>query len=164
MTAEPIRKGKVVSITYVLLNQQGAVFEQSDVPVSYLHGGDSGLFEKVERALDGRRSGESVQVTLSPEEGFGRHDPALTFTDDLDNVPPELRKLGAQLEAQNARGETLTFVVTRIVHDKLTVDANHPLAGQTVQFRVTVQDVRDATADELRAGNPAGSVHLAPTH
>jgi len=160
MTAEPIRKGKVVSITYVLLNEQGAVYEQSDVPITYVHGGDSRLFEKVERALDGRRSGESVQVTLPPEEGFGRHDPALTFTDDLDNVPPELRRIGARLEAQNACGETLTFVVTRIEHDKLTVDANHPLAGQTVQFRVTVQDVRDATADELRAGQPGATAAL----
>jgi FKBP-type peptidyl-prolyl cis-trans isomerase SlyD len=60
-------------------------------------------------------------------------------------VPPELRRLGASLEAQNASGEMLTFVVKRIENGKLTVDANHPLAGQTVKFRVTVRDVRDAT-------------------
>lgn len=160
MTAEPIRNGKVVSITYTLLNEQGAVFEQSDVPVSYVHGADSGLFEKVEQALAGKHTGESVHVTLTPEEGFGRHDPALTFTDDLDNVPAELRSVGAQLEAQNARGETLTFVVTRIDNNRLTVDANHPLAGQTVQFHVTVREVRDATPDELRSGQPGGRATL----
>jgi FKBP-type peptidyl-prolyl cis-trans isomerase SlyD len=160
MTAEPIGNGKVVSITYTLLNEQGKVYEQSDVPVSYVHGGDSGLFEKVEQALAGKSTGESVHVTLTPEEGFGRHDPALTFTDDLGNVPPELRTLGAQLEAQNARGETLTFVVTRIDKNQLTVDANHPLAGQTVQFHVTVREVRDATPDELRSGQPGGRVTL----
>jgi FKBP-type peptidyl-prolyl cis-trans isomerase SlyD len=157
MTAEPIGKDKVVSLTYMLLNQRGDVFEQSDVPISYLHGHESGLFEKVEHALEGRRPGDSVQVTLAPEEGFGRHDPALTFTDDLENVPPELRYIGAQLEAQNADGEILTFIVTDIANGKLTVDANHPLAGQTVQFHVTVRDVRDATPDELIRGHAQGS-------
>lgn len=161
MTAGIIRKDKVVSLTYTLHDQRGQVFEQSDVPVSYLHGHDSGLFEKVEHALEGRRAGESVEVTLGPDEGFGRHDPALTFTDDLENVPVELRRLGAQLEAQNAKGEILTFVVTRIENGKLTVDANHALAGQTVTFRVTVHEVRDATPDEMRAGHPGGQ---APVH
>ena len=69
-------------------------------------------------------------------------------------MPPELRRLGARLEAQNASGELLNFVVTHIENGKLTVDANHPLAGQTVKFRVTV---RDATADELRAGQAGAS-------
>ena len=160
MSSQTVGKGKVVSLTYTLLNQRGEVFEQSDVPVSYLHGHDSGLFEKVERQLEGCGVGESVQVTLSPEEGFGQHDPALTFTDDLENVPTELRYIGAQLEAQNAEGEVLNFIVTRIEHGKLTVDGNHPLAGQTVQFHVTVRDVRDATTEELQAGQPQGSVTL----
>jgi len=76
-------------------------------------------------------------------------------------VPPELRYMGAKLEAQNADGETLNFVVTRIENGMLTVDANHPLAGQTVKFRVTIRDVRDATPDELRSGQPgAGGVTL----
>jgi FKBP-type peptidyl-prolyl cis-trans isomerase SlyD len=161
MTLDPIRKDKVVSLTYTLCDQRGLVFEQVDVPVSYLHGHASGVFDKIERQLEGRRPGDSLQVTLSPEEGFGRHNPSLAFTDDIENVPPELRYIGAQLEAQNASGEILNFVVTGIGDGKLTVDANHPLAGQTVQFNVTVREVRDATPDELRASQPgAGAVTL----
>ena len=72
-------------------------------------------------------------------------------------MPPELRYPGASLEVQNAKGEMLTFVVKHIENGKLTVDANHPLAGQTVKFRVTIRDVRDATPDELRAGQPGAS-------
>ena len=155
MSTQTVRTGKVVSLTYTLLNQRGEVFEQSDMPISYLHGHDSGLFEKVEHQLEGREAGDSVQVTLTPEEGFGQHDPALTFTDDLENVPTELRYVGAQLEAQNAEGEILNFIVTRIEQGKLTVDGNHPLAGQTVQFHVTVHEVRDATAAELRNKQPS---------
>lgn len=152
MTSDVVTRDKVISVTYTLHNQRGDVFEQSDVPISYLHGHDSGLFEKLERALEGHRPGDRIEVTLAPEEGFGQYDPSLTFTDDVDNVPPELRHVGAQLEAQNARSEILTFIVTRVENGKLTVDANHPLAGQTVQFRVTVHEVRDATPEELRAG------------
>lgn len=154
---DAIRKGKVVSVTYTLQNEQGQVFEQSDIPVPYLHGHASGLFDKIEQRLEGRHPGDVIEATLSPEEGFGQHDPALTFTDDLENVPPELRYLGASLEAQNASGEMLTFVVKRIENGKLTVDANHPLAGQTVKFVVTVNDVRDANPDELRTGQPGAS-------
>ena len=155
---ERVGTGMVVSVTHTLHNERGEVFEQSDVPVSYLHGRDSGLFEKVEQKLEGRRASESIEVTLTPGEGFGEHNPALTFTDDLENVPPDLRHLGARLEAQNANGEILNFIVTRIENGKLTVDANHPLAGQTVRFRVTVVEVRSATADELRSGQ-AGAQH-----
>jgi len=156
MSTETVCKDKVVSLTYTLRNQHGEVFEQSDVPVSYLHGRDSGLFEKVEQALEGRKPGDILEVTLSPEEGFGQHDPALTFTDDIENVPVQLRYVGAQLDAQNANGDVLKFVVTHIDNGKLTVDANHALAGQTVTFRLTVQDVREATAEELRSGHLAG--------
>jgi FKBP-type peptidyl-prolyl cis-trans isomerase SlyD len=152
-----IGKGKVVSVTYTLHDERGQIFEQSDIPVPYLHGHASGLFDKIEQLLDGKCAGDSIEATLSPEEGFGPHNPALTFTDELENVPPELRFMGAQLEAQNADGESLNFVVTRIENGKLTVDANHPLAGQTVKFRVTVRDVRDATPEELRSGSLGSS-------
>jgi FKBP-type peptidyl-prolyl cis-trans isomerase SlyD len=154
---DAIRKGKIVSVTYTLQDELGQVFEQSDIPVPYLHGHASGVFDKIEQQLEGKHSGDVIEATLSPEEGFGLHDPALTFTDDLENVPPELRHLGASLEAQNASGEMLTFVVKRIENGKLTVDANHPLAGQTVKFRVMVRDVRDANPDELRTGQPGAS-------
>ena len=154
---DTIRKDKVVSVTYTLHDEAGQIFEQSDIPIPYLHGHASGLFDKIEHALEGKQVGEVIETTLSPGEGFGMHNPGLTFTDDLENVPPELRRLGARLEAQNASDELLNFVVTRIENGKLTVDANHPLAGQTVKFRVTVRDVRDATADELRAGQAGAS-------
>lgn len=152
MSPATVQKNKVVSLTYTLRNERGDVFEYSDLPVSYVHGAGSELFEKVEQALEGHKVGERVVVKLSPEEGFGRHDPKLSFRDDIDNVPPELRRVGAQLEAENARGERLTLTVTAIEGGHLTVDANHPLAGQTVTFEVVIEDVRDATADELRHG------------
>ena len=127
--------------------------------MDYVHGMNSKLFRKVERALEGCTVGAKISVSLSPEEGFGRHDPGLTFTDDLDNVPEQFHHLGAQLEAQNAKDEQPTFVVTQISETTLTVDANHPLAGQTVSFEVTVQNIRDATPAEVRSGEPGATGH-----
>lgn len=154
MSETIVSANKVVAVTYTLLNEQGHVFEHRDLPVAYVHGSGADLFPKIEEALEGRRVGEQVVVTLGPQDAFGDHNPKLTFTDDIDNVPPELRRIGKEVEAQNAKGETLTFIVTDISDGKLTVDANHPLAGQTVTFEVTVVDIRDATADEIRAGRP----------
>lgn len=149
-----VGKHKVVSITYRIKDQGGEIVEINDLPVEYVHGGGSDLFPKIEQALEGRGVGDSVSVTLSPEEAFGGHDPRLTFTDELENAPPELRQVGMQFEAQNAKGETISLVVTRIADGKITVDANHPLAGKTITFEVTVQGIRDATEDERRSGRP----------
>lgn len=157
MSALHIEVNKVVSLTYSIVDDKGEILEQSDLPIHYVHGGKSDLFEKLEAALTGKTIGDQVSVTLSPEDGFGSHNPDLTFTDDLENVPEELRFVGAELEAQNANGDALKFVVTEIKETELTVDANHPMAGKTVTFKVKVTDIRDASSDEARTGQPVVS-------
>lgn len=159
MTEQRIAAAKLVTLTYRITDTEGRVLEQNDVPVSYLHGGYSELFEKVERALEGKAAGDVVEVTLSPDEGFGDHDPNLTFTDDLDNVPPEFRRIGAEVEMQNEAGDTRTFIVTRIENGQLTVDCNHPFAGKTVRFRIEIQAVRDATPEELQQAGATSNLH-----
>ena len=160
MAAPRVEANKVVSVTYLLRNQQGEVVDIRELPVAYLHGAGSDLFPQVEQALTDKTVGESIEVTLGPDEAFGAHDPKLTFTDDLENVPPELRKIGMEFEAQSPKGEAMLFRVTRIEDGKLTVDANHPLAGQTITFAVTVQDIRDATDEERKAGRPLDNSQL----
>ncbi|BAU50424.1 peptidylprolyl isomerase [Sulfurifustis variabilis] len=150
-----VEKHKVVSITYRIRDQGGEIVEINDLPVEYVHGGASDLFPKIEQALEGREVGDSVTVRLAPEEAFGGHDPKQTFTDDIENAPPELRQVGAQFEAQNAKGETINLVVTDVGDGRITVDANHPLAGKTIAFEVTVREIRDATEEERVSGRPA---------
>ncbi len=154
-----VTKDKVVSLSYTLRDEYGEIFEHTDVPISYLHGSGQDLFDKIERALEGLSVGDSVEVELAPSDGFGEHDPDLTFTDDIENVPPEFRRLGAEVEAENAQGEALRFVVTSLENGKLTIDANHPLAGQTVRFDVTIRAIRDATPEERRIGRPTQAMH-----
>ncbi len=152
MSSEQIKKDKYVELTYAILDAKGEIKERVDIPVKYIHGRDSGLFPKIESALEGQEKGARVEVFLTQHEGFGPSDPNLIFTDDLTNVPPQFHQVGAEVEMQNDRGEAKKFTVTNIANGKLTVDGNHPLAGQTIQFVVTVGEVRDATEDELKFG------------
>ena len=97
MSEPQVEKHKVVAITYSILDESGVILEQSDIPVYYLHGGPNDMFPDVEEALDGRNLGDIVEVVLPPEKAFGYHDPNLTFTDDIANVPPEFQRVGAEV-------------------------------------------------------------------
>lgn len=153
MVNEVVARHKVVTLTYSITDELGNTVEQIDVPVHYLHGGQSGLFHKIEKALEGRAVGDQVSVELSPEEGFGSRDPSLTFSDDIANVPPEFRTIGATAEFENEEGETVTMVVTEVNDDTVTLDGNHPFAGKTVTFHVRIDGLRAATAEEIRNGD-----------
>lgn len=162
MSISHVAKNKAVSFIYSILDEKGEVLEQSDLPMSYVHGSDSGLIEKVEQALDGCAENESVEVRVSVNEGYGPYDPELTYTDDLDNVPPEYHKIGAEVQFQNDSGDVKAFFVSKIENGKLTVDGNHPLAGKDLIFRITVTEIRDATQEEIDSGKPSGkpySIH-----
>lgn len=152
MSDEVVGRHKVVGIRYAILDETRVILEQSDLPIYYVHGGPNQMFPEVEQALEGRAVGESVEVVLPPEKAFGYHDPKLTFTDEIDNVPPQFRRVGAEVEMQNEQGEVRSFFVSRIEDGKLTVDGNHPFAGKTLTYAVTVLDVRDATEQEKRQG------------
>jgi len=147
-----VARDRVVTLTYSITDELGNTIEQIDIPVSYLHGGESGLFEKIEQALVGHGVGDIVNVELAPEEGFGSWDPAMTFSDVIENVPPEYRVVGAKAEFVNDEDETITMVVTHVDNGTVTLDGNHPFAGKTVTFHVKVEGIRDATAEELRMG------------
>ena len=155
MTEPTVSANKVVAIKYRIRDASGRVREQRDIPITYIHGGNSELFPEIEAALDGRPVGFTTSVVLTPEQAFGYPDPDLVFTDSLDNVPPELRYVGAELDAESESGDIKHFRVTKIEDGALTVDANHPLAGQTLTYDVTITGIRDASPAELATGEAA---------
>ncbi|EXJ14013.1 FKBP-type peptidyl-prolyl cis-trans isomerase (Rotamase) protein [Imhoffiella purpurea] len=164
MCDQVVRDGKMVSLTYSILDASGEVLEQNDLPVTYLQGGQVDLVGRMDKAIHGRCAGEEVEILLDPESGFGAYDPDLVFTDDLDNVPYELRHVGAEVQMQNDRGEVRTFFVSHIADGKLTVDGNHPLAGKSLKVLVRIREVRDPTPAErdaeLEAATcPTPSIH-----
>ncbi len=155
MNLEIVKPGKFISLTYTIFDMDGNLLEQNDIPVSYIYGGEKALIGRMDDAVQGKTIGDEVQVLVPPEEGFGEHDPDLTFTDDIENVPPQFRHVGAEVQMQNESGDLKTFFVTHIDGDQLTVDGNHPMAGKTLKVNVKILEVREPTQADL---NPeAGS-------
>lgn len=158
-----VTHNKLVYITYSILDERGMVVEQHDIPVGYVQGANSGILLAIESAVAGRKVGERIEITLTPEEGYGLRDESLVFTDQLDNVPPQFRRVGAEVTFENEAGETKIFYVTAISGDQLTLDGNPSLAGQSVKCLVNVKDIREATLEEIRNGRPldvkTGTIH-----
>lgn len=150
--SEKICKNKFVALTYTITDEMDEVVERIDLPIQYIHGAKSQIIESIEIALEGHKVGDLVHVLLTPEEGFGPHQPELTFTDDINNVPPQFHSIGAEVEFQDDHGVSKLFRVIKIENDQLTVDGNHPFAGKNVTYNLLVKEVRDATADELING------------
>ena len=162
MSEQTVQSGKYVGLTYTIIDDQGSVVEQHEVPLGFVYGSDTELIGGMDQAILGKRPGDEVEVKLTPEEAYGERDPTLSFTDDLANVPPQFRKVGAEVQMQNEAGETKTFHVTHITQDRLTVDGNHPLAGKTLTVKVRINEVRDARPGE----DKVSGIHAvqAPTH
>jgi len=153
-----IKQDQFVSLVYTITDNAGEVLERIDSPIEYIHGRDSQVIKKVEIALEGKKQGDVVKVSLSAEDGFGEYQEELTFTDELDNVPAQFHQIGAEVEFQNDYGETRIFRVVKIEGDKLTVDGNHPFAGKTIIYNIEVSEIREATAEELENCNSSASM------
>jgi len=148
---------KAVFFTYSVKDENGKIREHSDLPIGYVHGVDGDILEKLEQDIHGHKVGDKFEVILCPQEGFGEADQTLIFEEDLENVPPQYHEIGAEVEMQNEDGDIRKFIVTKIENGKLTVDGNHPYAGKTITFNITLTEIRDATPEERQAGRPEDS-------
>ena len=158
MSEQIVRPGKYVSLAYSIADDAGNILEQTDLPVGYIHGGNTELIGGLDDAVSGKQAGDRFDLTLDPDQGFGPHDPNLTLTDKVANVPPEYRFVGAEVPMQSESGEVKTFYVTRIGEETLTIDGNHPLAGKSLKVQVQIREVRDPTADEIAEDGAAGGL------
>ena len=152
-----ITQDSVVTIHYVLKDDAGAVIDRSasGEPLAYLHG-HGNIVPGLERELTGHSAGEKLSVRVTPAEGYGEYDKGL-----VQSVPRRaLRGIkdvqpGMHLHAQTEAG-TRTVTVTRVQGDMVTLDANHPLAGKNLNFDIQIEDVRQATEEELSHGHVHG--------
>jgi len=153
-----ISKDRVVSIDYTLKDVNGEVIDTSDgrAPLDYIHGSGS-IIQGLENALEGKAVGDELTVTISPEEAYGLRDDSLAQSVDRKIFETEEDlQVGMQFQAPSEQG-MMIVTVTEIKDDSVTVDTNHPLAGETLHFDVAVVDVRDATEEELGHGHAHGS-------
>lgn len=149
-----IGKDAVVSIAYTLKDDTGEVLDSSEggEDLAYLHGHQN-IVDGLEEALEGKAVGESVSVTVEPEKGYGVRNDDLVFQVSRDRMPDEELELGVQFAAQDKDGNQQVVTLVGIGDDQVTLDANHPLAGQKLHFDVTVNDIREATPVEVDHGH-----------
>ena len=148
-----ISANTVVTLDYEVKDPQHEMVDPGERPLVYLHG-SSGIFPKLEAALDGKTVGDSVQVQLEPDDAFGEYDDELVTSELLQNLPEGVL-VGMQLEGTGEHG-THIMSVTEIEDGRAVLDGNHPLAGVTLVFSCTVSEVRAATAEELAHGHAHG--------
>lgn len=158
-----IAQDSVVSIHYTLTSDAGEVLDSSSggAPLAYLQG-HGNLIPGLERELEGKRTGDRLKVRIAPADAYGEHDEQL-----VQDVPRAAFQgvadiqVGMQFQAQSNYGPR-TVTITKVAGDTITVDGNHPLAGQHLNFDVEVTDVRAATQEELSHGHvhgPGGHHH-----
>ena len=151
-----ITKDTVVSLNYELSDASGKLLDKSESPMTYLHGGYYSIFPMVEAALQGKNTGDTCKVTMAPGEAFGDYDVELVCVEP-GYMFPENVKVGMQFEGGAESSEdVMIYTVTGIAGDKVVVDANYPLAGQTLNFSCTVTEVRAVTQEEITHGHVHG--------
>jgi FKBP-type peptidyl-prolyl cis-trans isomerase SlyD len=150
---EAIEDGKFVELTYKVTDKKsGHVLTRVEFPLGYVHGHNEILAPSVHMELEGRSAGDVIEVLIDGNQIFGARDESLVFTDHIENVPEEYRQIGTSILMENDKGQTRSFVVTRMDDETLTVDGNNPLCGREVVFTLEILTVRDATDEETRAG------------
>ncbi len=151
-----IKTNSVVRLHYTLKDDAGAVIDRSaEQPLTYMHG-HGNLVPGLERELEGKSAGEQFSVTVPPAEGYGERNDEL-----VQKVPRRALKglskisVGMRLQAQTPEG-TRALTVTKVAGDMVTLDGNHPLAGQNLNFDIVIEEVREATAEEISHGHVHG--------
>lgn len=152
-----IAADSVVTLDYVLKDEKGVTIDESSgQPLVYLHGHGM-IVPGLEDALDGKAAGERVQVAVPPGQGYGERGEEEPMAVPRDRLPKDIKpEAGMMLDAVGPDGNTVTLWILEVKPDAVLVTAEHPLAGVTLHFDVTVKDVRIATADELSHGHVHG--------
>lgn len=155
---DTISDGMVAIIHYTLKNDAGEVLDSSDggEPLPYLHGANN-IVPGLERELDGLKVGDTKDVDVAPEDGYGVVNPSMIQKVPRDAFPEDAPvEPGAQFMMQGEGGQPIPIWVTEVDAESVTIDANHPLAGQTLHFSIKVEAVRLPTEDEKAHGHPHG--------
>jgi len=159
-----ISKNAVVTLEYTLKDNDGVVIDKSsgDEAFAFIHG-IGGIIPGLESALEGKKVDDALNITIEPEEAYGQRDESMVAEVPADRFEGagEIQE-GMQFQTAAEDGSARVVTVVKIAEEVVTVDANHPLAGITLNFDVKVLDVREASAEELEHGHvhgPGGHQH-----
>ena len=153
-----IQNNSAVSFHYSLTDDDGISIDSSEgkEPLGYLHGAGN-IIPGLEKALEGKEVGDSLTVAVKAAEGYGEVQKEL-----IQEVPREAFQgidtieLGMQFEAQTGQGGSVPVTVIAVTDELVTVDGNHPLAGKNLNFDVSIEEIREASEEELAQGHIHG--------
>jgi FKBP-type peptidyl-prolyl cis-trans isomerase SlyD len=154
VTGLTIQPNAHVTIDYELRDEEGDMLEASagdgGEPIRYVHGYGM-LVPGLEAALIGLQTGDVRDVVVPAEAGYGEYDDDLLLEIDRSELPdPKGVAVGDEFIAESPDGDEIAMSVVEVRDDMVLVDANHPLAGMTLRYHVTVRDIRPATDDEIK--------------
>jgi len=144
---------KYVELMYQVIDKKsGAVLTEVEYPLGYVHGVNEVLAPAVTAELEGRQIGDVIEVPIDCNQLYGPRDESLVVIEPIENVPEEYREIGTSILMENDKGQTRTFIVTRVDEKSVTLDCNNPLCGREVIFKLEIMKVRDATEKEIEFG------------
>jgi FKBP-type peptidyl-prolyl cis-trans isomerase SlyD len=157
-----ITHGKYVELQYQVIDvKTDSVLTEVEFPLGYVHGVNEILAPAVMQELEGKVAGDSIEVPIDCNELYGPRDESLVIVEDIHNVPEEYREVGTRILMENDKGQTRSFLVTKVGGDLITIDGNNPLCGREVIFKLEILTVRDATEEEIEhGGKPDGGPDL----
>ena len=155
MATEIITNDKIVAMNYTLTDPAGKVLDASEgEPLEYLQGHQN-IIPGLERALEGLKPGDKKQVVVQPGEGYGERNADLQFMLPLEQFGGQAPEAGMMVQIKSDEGIMMANIVGT-EGDQVRLDANHPLAGQTLHFDVEIVSVREASKEEISHGHPHG--------
>jgi FKBP-type peptidyl-prolyl cis-trans isomerase SlyD len=155
MVADTVTRDTVVSMYYTLTDATGTILDASkDEPMEYLQGHQN-IIPGLESELEGLKPGDHKKIVVQPEDGYGPHNPDLIFSLPLEQFGGESPQSGMVVQLQSPEGAMMATVL-KVENNEVTLDANHPLAGKTLNFEIEIVNIRPASAEELSHGHPHG--------
>ena len=149
-----IAKNTVVTMDYTLTDEEGEILDSSSgsEPLVFLSG-HGNIIAGLEEALQGQEKGGKLDVTVKPEDGYGEYSSELVAKVPKSQIQADGEiSVGAHFQVDTPEGPMI-YTVTHLDGDDVTLDGNHPLAGETLKFKVEIKDVREASAEEIAAGH-----------
>jgi len=149
-----IVKNSVVTLDYTITDTQKNLLDSGSEPLIYLHGGYKDVFEKIEKALEGKKVGDTICVQLTPKESFGVYDEALVVVEERGEFDDNIfvgEQFTEVIEDDFEEDQKISYTIKEITDESVTLDGNHPLAGIDIIFSATVLAIRKANAKEIKA-------------
>ncbi|MDZ7663558.1 hypothetical protein [Thiohalophilus sp.] len=156
---DAIADNKYVELKYKVIDKKsGSVLTEIEYPLGYVHGVSEVLAPAVTAELEGKLAGDVIEVPIDCNQLYGPRDESLVIVEPIENVPEEYREVGTSILMENERGQTKTFLVTRVDKKTVTIDGNNPLCGREVIFKLEIKEVRDASEEEIEFGGKVDDV------